>query len=299
MATRAAGGVFDFGVDWHGRVTGGRPMSRQPPHPVLADYYARDEDRRRFVIGLFDTTAGHYDHLCRVMSLGSGRWYRRQALERLGVRRGMRLLDVATGTGLVNRAAVEILGDAQAAVGLDPSAGMLREARKVLAGPLVQGQVEELPFHDASFDVLTIGYALRHAADLDVAFRECRRVLKPGGRLIILEISRPASAWGLRVIRFCFTRVLPALMVLTTWDPRARLLSRYYWDTIATCVAPDVILDALKRAGFTSVNRHVFGGVLSEYTALGPGPASVSAGSTPPEPVTRGHPRQADVTSHD
>jgi demethylmenaquinone methyltransferase/2-methoxy-6-polyprenyl-1,4-benzoquinol methylase len=245
-------------------------MSIQPPHPVLAEYYARDEDRRTFVIGLFDATAVHYDHLCRMMSLGSGQWYRRQALRRLGLRRGMRLLDVATGTGLVNRAAAGILGDPRAVVGLDPSAGMLREARKAICGPLVQGQVEELPFHDASFDVLTIGYALRHAADLDIAFRECRRVLKPDGRLLILEISRPPSAARRRVIRFCFTRVLPMLMALTTRDQRAGLLSRYYWDTIETCVAPHVIVDALQRAGFTGMNRRVFGGVLSEYTAFGP-----------------------------
>lgn len=104
-------------------------MSVQPPHPVLVEYYARDEDRRTFVIGLFDATAAHYDYLCRAMSLGSGQWYRRQALARLGLCRGMRLLDVATGTGPVNRAAAGILGDPRAVVGLDPSAGMLREAR--------------------------------------------------------------------------------------------------------------------------------------------------------------------------
>jgi demethylmenaquinone methyltransferase/2-methoxy-6-polyprenyl-1,4-benzoquinol methylase len=182
----------------------------------------------------------------------------------------MRLLDVATGTGLVNRAAARILGDPHAVVGLDPSAGMLREARKTVPGPLVQGQVEELPFHGGSFDVVTIGYALRHAADLDVAFSECLRVLKPGGQILILEISCPPSAARQRVIRFYFTSVLPLLMALTTRDERVRLLSRYYWDTIATCVAPHVIIDSLRRSGFTRVNRRVFGGVFSEYAAFAP-----------------------------
>ena len=240
------------------------------PHPVLDRYYRRDEERRPFVIGLFDASALYYDRLCGVMSLGSGQWYRRWTLDRLGLRPGMTLLDVATGTGLVARAAARILRDPRAVVGLDPSAGMLREARKTVAGPLVQGQVEDLPFADAHFDVLTVGYALRHAADLEVAFRECRRVLKPGGRMLVLEISRPASAGRRRLIRSYFMYVLPAIMALTTRTRHATMLSRYYWDTIATCVAPEIIMDALARSGFVDVGRRVFGGLLSEYTATRP-----------------------------
>ena len=202
------------------------------------------------------------------MSFGSGQWYRRWALERLGLRPGMSLLDVATGTGLVARAATRILGDTHAVVGLDPSAGMLREARKSLASPLVQGQVEELPFRDARFDVLTIGYALRHAADLAVAFRECRRVLKPGGRILVLEISRPRPRGRRWLIRSYFTRVLPWILTLTTRDRHATVLSRYYWETIEHCVPPETIMDALRRTGFEEVGRRVFGGIFSEYTAV-------------------------------
>ena len=251
------------------------------PHPVLTRYYRRDEDRRAFVISLFDATAGRYDALCRLMSLGSGRWYRRRALEGLELSSGMTLLDVATGTGLVARAAAEALGDPRAVVGLDPSAGMLREARKTFAGPLVQGQVEALPFASARFDALTIGYALRHAADLDVAFRECRRVLKPGGRLLLLEISRPPARFRRWLIRGYLTRVLPALMRLTTRNPDVGRLARYYWDTIAACVAPELILDALRQGGFVQVERRVFGGFLSEYTARTPPAIAVSAASPP------------------
>src|SRR5262249_42900314 len=165
----------------------------RPPPRVLPAPSRRDADRRSFVITLFDATAGCYDRFCSVMSLGSGLWYRRRVLARAGLRAGMTMLDVATGTGLVARAAAQILGDPRAVVGLDPSAGMLRVARGHGAGLLVQGQVEELPFERASFDLLAIGYALRHAADLDVAFRECLRVLKPGGTIVVLEISRPLS----------------------------------------------------------------------------------------------------------
>ena len=240
------------------------------PHPVLTDYYRRDEDRRSFVITLFDATAGRYDRLCGMMSLGSGLWYRRRALQHLGLRPGMRLLDVATGTGLVARAAVQILGDPRAVVGLDPSAGMLREARKRVTAPLAQGRVEELPFESASFDVLTIGYALRHATNLDVAFRECCRVLKPGGRMLVLEISRP-PAWGQRqLVRLYLTRVLPWAMALTTRNRDLGRLARYYWDTIAACVSPEVIADSLRRSGFIDVHHGILGGLLSEYTARRP-----------------------------
>ena len=243
---------------------------RTAPHPVLTEYYGSDAERARFVTSLFDSSARHYDRLCQLMSFGSGQWYRRQALLRVGLKAGMRVLDVATGTGLVARSALQIVGDPRAVVGLDPSAGMLREARKVTAGPLVQGQVETLPFSRARFDVLTFGYALRHVTDLEVAFTECRRVLKPGGRLLVLEISRAQSRATRGVLRLYFLHVLPAIMWLSTRSSAARMLSQYYWETIDACVPPETILEVLRRSGFTDVHRTVFGGFLSEYVAVNP-----------------------------
>src|SRR5437867_1721338 len=124
-----------------------------------------------------------------MLDLGSGRSYRRWALKRAGLRPGMRLLDVATGTGLVALGAAGIIGEPGRVIGVDPSRGMLREAREALSGPLVQGRAEALPFRDDLFDMLSMGFALRHVADLGSASREYWRVLKPGGRLIVLEVS--------------------------------------------------------------------------------------------------------------
>ena len=145
----------------------------------------------------------------------------------------------------------------------------------------MQGQVEELPFARETFDVLTIGYALRHAADLDVAFRECLRVLKPGGQVLVLEASLPPSPARRVVARLYLTRVMPGLMALTTRNRDVGRLARYYWDTIATCVPPDSIMDSLRQGGFVDVRHRVFGGLMSEYTGRRPlGTSQVSPPST-------------------
>jgi demethylmenaquinone methyltransferase/2-methoxy-6-polyprenyl-1,4-benzoquinol methylase len=239
------------------------------PHPVLTTYYASDDDRRPFVTALFDGAARYYDWACGVGSLGSGQFYRRYVLRHYGLTQDMKLLDIATGTGLVARAATSMLPGA-AVIGIDPSGGMLREARKTISVPLVQGRAEELPFGSGRFDFLTLGYALRHVTDLGVAFRECLRVLRPGGRLLILEISRPGSALGQWLVRVYLQKVLPPIMRISTGSAHAELLMRYYWDTIAACVPPDAILHVLRSSGFVSVERRVRGGLLSEYVGEKP-----------------------------
>ncbi|PYN39312.1 MAG: hypothetical protein DMD98_01225 [Candidatus Rokuibacteriota bacterium] len=245
----------------------GTPTS---PHPVLKKYYTHEGEKQPFVTALFDGAARYYDRVCGVGSLGSGQFYRHYVLRQYGLGRGMKLLDVATGTGLVARAAVRILREPGDVVGLDPSGGMLREARRTLSVPLVQGMVEDLPFGDDGFDFLTMGYALRHMADLAVALRECLRVLKPGGRVLLLEISRPRSALGRWLTRIYFETVLPRVTRLSTGSAQAELLMRYYWDTIAECVPPETILEVLRASGFVGVDRRVRAGVFSEYVGVKP-----------------------------
>ena len=241
-----------------------------PPHRVLDRYYGSERDRASFVSTLFDGAARHYDWVGHVLAFGSGPYYRRRTLARAGLRPRMKLLDVATGTGQVARAAARILRDPRGVVGLDPSTGMLREARRVHAGPLVQGRAEDIPLRDDVFDMLSMGFALRHVAALEIAFAEYHRVLKPGGRLLILEVSRPRSAVIRWTIRIYFQQILPLIIRIGTGSEDARLLMKYYWDTIDECVPASTIVAALRQTGFVEIKHRVVGGCLSEYVARRP-----------------------------
>src|SRR5262249_6361933 len=149
--------------------------------------------RAPFLRKIFDETAGDYDLMDRVMAVGSGSRYRRTALLRAGLAPGMDVLDVATGTELVAREAAGVTGGGGRVGGVDRSAGMLREARWKSGAWAVQGTAELLPFDDARFDFVSMGFALRHMADLAFVFAELRRVLKPGGTVCMLEITDPAG----------------------------------------------------------------------------------------------------------
>jgi demethylmenaquinone methyltransferase/2-methoxy-6-polyprenyl-1,4-benzoquinol methylase len=238
------------------------------PHAPLNDFYAAPVGRARFVTELFDRSARHYDALSRALSFGTDRAYRRHVLRRAGVRPGLQMLDVATGTGLMTRAALELGLSPADTVGLDPSRGMLEENRRHNAITLVQGCGEALPFADATFDLVVMGYALRHVEDLKQLFLEFRRVLKAGGRVLILEITRPQSAVGVWLMRWFFAKLLPGFTRLVTGQREPARLLQYYWATIAGCVPPETILAALAAAGFKESRRLSCGPILSDYLAL-------------------------------
>lgn len=246
------------------------PMTPLQPHPTLPTYYAGEREKRAFVRRIFDATAVDYDRVERMMAFGSGPWYRRQALKRAGLKEGMRVLDVAMGTGLVAREEIRITGRPDLVVGVDPSVGMLSRAVGSLGVRGVLGVGEQLPIADGQFDFVSMGYALRHLTDLTAAFEEYFRVLRPGGRLCVLEITKPRHKlvyWPLKAYMKC---VVPLLSRLTTRHAETQLLWRYYWETIEACVDPETVMGALRSAGFGDVRRHDELGMFTEFTASKP-----------------------------
>jgi demethylmenaquinone methyltransferase/2-methoxy-6-polyprenyl-1,4-benzoquinol methylase len=240
-----------------------------PPHPPLLRYYAEEEERQRFVNELFNRTAYQYRNIDKATGLGSGLWYRRKALREAGLKSGMRVLDVACGPGLVSQCAREIVGPTGSVFGLDPSLGMLREAQKGPCRNVVRGVGESLPFPDRHFDFLSMGYALRHVADLNTAFAEYRRVLKPGGIVLLLDICRPRSPLLLSLSRFYIKTVMGIVFAASTGNRDMKTLMEYWWDTTEYCVPPETILAALNAAGLTDCSLHeLFSGLLRDYRAV-------------------------------
>ena len=216
---------------------------------------------------LFSVSATYYDRITKVMSFGSGQWYRKQALLRAGCQAGDQLLDVGAGTGSISLLAQDIVGKSGDVVALDPSFEMLRQARLAGVRKSVQGFGEALPFPDQSFDVLTMGYALRHVSDIRSTFSEYYRVIKPGGKLTLLEISRPDTTIGKTILKAYMKGVVPNIARFISRNADAKVLMRYYWDTIESCVPPETIIGALTHAHFTEARRHRILGIFSEYTA--------------------------------
>ena len=249
--------------------TNARPTT--VPHPKLSDYYGSERERRAMLGGLFDRSAGSYDAITQWLSFGTGRWHRSQVLKRAGVKAGTTMLDIACGTGQVTLAGQALAGHDGCVIGLDASIGMLREARARGCRRLSHGMAEQLPFPDRTFDVVTMGYALRHVTDLETAFADYLRVLKPGGRVVLLEIARPESRIALSLAKLYMKTIIPRLTSVGTHNASAGTLMRYYWDTIEHCVPAEAITGALEQTGFEAVRIDSwFSGLVKDYHAVRP-----------------------------
>ncbi len=238
------------------------------PHVPLTDYYQTEQDRQAYLRQIFDNTAVDYDRIESMLAFGTGPGYRRDALLRAGLKTGMKVLDVGVGTGLVAAQECMITGDPALVTGVDPSPGMMAASRLPKTMVLIEGRAEFLPFPDNHFDFLSMGYALRHISDLSVAFAEFERVLKPGGRLCILEITRPQSNFGKWLLKSYMRGVIPLLTRFVSRQKDTATIWRYFWDSIEACVPPEQVIATLNAAGLTEVKRHLSVGIFSEYQAI-------------------------------
>jgi demethylmenaquinone methyltransferase/2-methoxy-6-polyprenyl-1,4-benzoquinol methylase len=202
------------------------------------------EAKARAVRSMFDAIAPRYDLVNRVMTFGMDVGWRRRTIAALELPAGSRVLDVACGTGDLCR---EAQRRGLRVHGVDFSAGMLSAARTT--APLVRGDALALPVRDGSVDGVTSGFALRNVADLSTMFEEMARVLRPGGRVSLLEVSEPRS----RLLRFgydtYFRRVVPRIgAVLSDADAYA-----YLPRSTAYLPEPQELMRMLTRAGFERV----------------------------------------------
>lgn len=205
------------------------------------------EAKVRAVRSMFDAIAPRYDLMNTLMTFGMDRGWRRRAVEGLDLSPGT-VLDVACGPGEL----CEVLGRAgHRAVGIDLSKGMLDQS--LTAAPLVHGDALHLPFPSRSVDGAVSGFALRNVADLPALFAELARVVRPGGRIALLEVAQPEQAVLRAGHRLYFGGVVPRLGALLSDGAAYAYLPR----SVAYLPAPALMLDQLRAAGFVDVRRRL------------------------------------------
>lgn len=208
------------------------------------------DDKHRAVEAMFDRIAPRYDRLNRIISLGQDRRWRRHTVAALRLPAGATVLDLGCGTGDLCE---DVTAAGYGAVGVDFSAGMLTAAQT--RAPLVRADALTLPVPDASADGVVSGFALRNFVDLDRFFRECARVLRPGGRVAALETGEPTSPLLRAGHHLWFRRVVPLVGARLAHDAEAY---QYLPRSTAYLPPPEDLLARVEAAGFALAERRTF-----------------------------------------
>ena len=240
-------------------------MSKETTHFGYETVDVREKAGR--VRGVFDSVAGRYDLMNDLMSVGLHRLWKHFTIEQAGVRRGQKVLDLAGGTGDLARRFCRLVGSDGQVVLADINMSMLREGRRRLtdAGAggnlsIVQLDAEKLPFAPSSFDCITIAFGLRNVTDKDAALASMHDVLRPGGKLLILEFSEPASVLRPAYDLYSF-KVLPALGGLVAGD---RDSYRYLAESIRMHPSQEELVGMMQKAGFERCRYHnLAGGIVA------------------------------------
>jgi demethylmenaquinone methyltransferase / 2-methoxy-6-polyprenyl-1,4-benzoquinol methylase len=208
---------------------------------------------------MFDSIAPRYDLVNRVMTFGMDRGWRRAAVRSLALGPGELVFDLACGTGDLCR---DLAAAGYRPVGVDLSFGMLAHASA--PGPLLQGDALRLPFPDASAAGATSGFALRNFVELDGFFAELARVVRPGGRVALLDVAEPANPLLRLGHQAYFGHVVPRIGALLSDGAAYRYLPR----SVAYLPPVEVMLERLGASGFEAVRRRpLSGGITQLLTA--------------------------------
>ena len=241
------------------------PAAAAPPTPAAP----APEDKRRYVHRLFTQIAPRYDWFNRLGSFGLDRRWRRAAVAQAGLGAGHRVLDVCAGTGDVSLLAARRHPEVGMIVGLDFTAAMLslaqvKQRRAGAAVSWVQGDAQALPFKGATFDRVLIGFSTRNLSDLDGGLRELVRVLRPGGRLVILETGYPRHPLvraGYQAFLFTVARTIGLLLTGRCWP------FSYLARSVRQFLTPTQMLERLAACATQARYQPLSFGLASLYIA--------------------------------
>lgn len=227
--------------------------------------------KKQEVQQMFDNISKRYDFLNHFLSLGIDHLWRKKAVKSLGEVAPKKILDIATGTGDFAIASLKL--NPTAVVGLDLSEGMLEVGREKMKRKgfddritMIQGDSENLPFEDGEFDGLTVGFGVRNFENLEQGLSEMLRVVRPGGKLVILEFSKPKKFPVKQSFQFYSKYIIPMLGKRISKDESAYA---YLPESVEAFPEGQNFIDILTKVGYKNVNAQlVSGGIATIYSGL-------------------------------
>lgn len=233
------------------------------------------KDKATYVKETFNSIAGQYDLMNRLMSLGMDQRWRRMAVKRVGAKPGMHILDVCCGTGQLSLELGNVVGSEGNVTGLDFSQNMLEVAKYSLiqsSNPgnirFIQGNAMELPFPDDSFDGVTVGWGLRNLPGLREGIREMIRTVKPGGKVVSLDMGKPSLPVFKQVYWVYFEKIVPLMGKI--WTKKASAY-QYLHDSAREFPPQDELVRIFTECGLIDVHfDNLAGGAVAIVTGAKP-----------------------------
>lgn len=219
------------------------------------------EEKAEFLRALFSSIPDEYDQFLRVLTCRQDARWRRKAIRKSEINPPAQILDLATGTGIFAFDWIDALGPSVKVVALDLTAAMLEQANQVRERrrrndrlSLICGVTESLPFPDERFDAVSIGLALRNLSSLERSFSEMARVVRPGGKIISIDFTRPANPLVSRIYYPYLCKGLPAIgrAISPEWEDTFE----YLWRSIMNFKSVGEVISTLDRIGLKEIDSH-------------------------------------------